>query len=244
MVQASVVEEQLRRIGANYRFWNRAELNELPKILFEREVINHVVSGRYEGGFAILVSTDLRVILVDKKPFFLTLEDIRYERITDVEMNHRLLDATIRLGALTKNLSFTGYNPTKMREMTSYIQERVMQSRQSRNGLYQAPPPVAEQVELRGPLPIPEPLPTQLVAPPNQLLESSSSEPPLSASIIPQPSSPIQATNRQSGAIGQVAVMAADEEANPSPYEQLIQAPAKNPYRSPLIFRRRVSRFY
>lgn len=230
MVQASVVEEQLRRIGANFKFWNRPEINELPKILFEGEEINHVVNGRYEGGFAILVSTNLRVILIDKKPFFLTLEDIRYERIADVELNHRLLDATLRLGALTKDLKFTGYNPGKMRELTSYIQERVMESRQSRQ--------TGSQSQI-----------SQQFQPYQQ---------PVMGTV-----QPAQASEAQTEAIGQVAVTAAEEAI--SPYEQLINIitmpassqdvvepheslvatqPPTNPYRTPISFRRRVSRFY
>lgn len=252
MVQPNIVENQLRRIGANYRFWNKPELKELPKILFEHETINHLVSGRYEGGFAILVSTDLRVILIDKKPFFLTLEDIRYERIANVELNHRLLDATLRLGALTKNLSFTGYNPAKMREMTSYIQERVMESRQARQGGYQPTPLPTEQFESREPIPMPQPLMDQ----PALKVRPEA----LPAPAVAQTAVPAQATDMQTGAIGQVAVMSMDEAANPSPYERLIEvmsstvgpiqdeeaftAPPKNPYRSPFMFRRRVSRFY
>ena len=228
MVQPQIVKDQLRRIGVNYRFWNGPELRELPKILVEGEEINHVASGHYEGGFAILVSTNLRVLLIDKKPLFLTLEDVRYERITDVELNHRLLDATLRLGALTKNLTFTGYNPGKMRELTSYIQERVMESRQNHQAANQ----------------------TQL-----------------STSLVPGPShTPVQpsfihahATDEQRTAIGQVAVMSVEEEARPSAYQQLLQVITgstsaspyelhdpymKNPYRSHVTFRRRVSRFY
>lgn len=208
MVQPQIVEEQLRRIGANFKFWNKPELRELPKILFEGEEINHVVSGHYEGGFAILVSTNLRIILIDKKPLFLTLEDIRYERISDVELNHRLLDATLRLGALTKNLSFTGYNPARMRAMTLYIQERVMLSRQGRNEFVAG-------------------IASDAVTQPVRM--------PSTQALTVARSTRVEATNEQQEAIGQVALTASDS---------TIPASQLNPYRSPLMFKRRVSRFY
>lgn len=232
MVQPEVVEKQLRRIGINYRFWNKPELRELPKILLEGEEIHHIASGHYEGGFAVLVSTNLRVLLIDKKPFFLTLEDVRYERISDVELNHRLLDATLRLGALTKNLTFTGFNPSKMREMTSYIQECVMESRQN----HSAAAPYA-----------------------TDLSAASFNKPVIPRSPRPTTFVPAQPTDEQRSAIGQMAVMSADEVSKPSRYEQLLQiisaggnaspydVPTRhmqNPYRSPITFRRRVSRFY
>ncbi|HSX44385.1 MAG TPA: PH domain-containing protein [Candidatus Saccharimonadales bacterium] len=139
MVHTDEVNQQLRRIGANFRFWNRPEVRELPKILFESEQLHNVVGGRYEGGFAMLCATDRRVLLIDKKPLYLTLEDMRYDMISDVQFSHRLLDATIRLGAVTKMLTFTGYNPTKLRDLTNFVQQQVMHSRQHQSWSPDAP---------------------------------------------------------------------------------------------------------
>jgi hypothetical protein len=98
--------------------------------MFEGEELKHLVVGRYEGGFALLCATNHRVLLIDKKPFYLTIEDVRYDMIADVQFNHRLLDATLNLGTLHKSISFTAYNHAKLREFTGYVQERVMMYRQ------------------------------------------------------------------------------------------------------------------
>jgi hypothetical protein len=124
------VNEQLKRIGVNFQFIGRPELRELAHILFDNEQLQHIVRGRYDGGFAILVATNQRVLLVDKKPFYLTIDDMRYEMIADVEFNHRMLDATIRLGTMNKTLRFTAYNHVKLRQMTTFIQQQVMAFRQ------------------------------------------------------------------------------------------------------------------
>lgn len=139
MVQADEVSRQLKRLGARFQFWCRPEIRELPKILFEGEQLQHILIGRYEGGFALFCATNKRVLLIDKKPFYLTLEDIRYDMISDVQYNHRLIDATVRLGTVHKTISFTGYNHPKLRSFTSYIQEQVMIYRQQQNS---AQPPV------------------------------------------------------------------------------------------------------
>ncbi len=130
MVRTEDVEEQLKRVGANFQFFARPELRELPHILFDNERIEHVVRGRYEGGWAILCATDQRVLLVDKKPFYLTIEDMRYDMIADVEFNHRMLDATIRLGTVNKTLRFTAYSHASLRLISSFIQQQVMLLRQ------------------------------------------------------------------------------------------------------------------
>lgn len=137
MVRTEDVEKQLKRIGVNFQFFGRPELRELPRILFDGEQVEHVVRGRYEGGWAVLCATDHRVLLIDKKPFYLTLEDMRYDMVADVEYNHRMIDATIRLGTVNKTLRFTAYNHGKLRLITNYIQQRVMASRQQSSGLQQ-----------------------------------------------------------------------------------------------------------
>ncbi len=133
MVHRNEVSEQLKRLGVNFQFWCRPEIRELPNILFEGEQLQHVLIGRYEGGFALFCATDQRVLLVDKKPFYLTLEDIRYDMISDVQYNHRLIDATMRLGTVHKTISFTAYNHSKLRNFTSFIQQQVMFFRQQQN---------------------------------------------------------------------------------------------------------------
>lgn len=133
MIHKDEVGDQLKRLGVNFQFWCRPEIRELPNILFENEQLQHVLIGRYEGGFALFCATDRRVLLVDKKPFYLTLEDIRYDMISDVQYNHRLIDATVRLGTVHKTVAFKGYNHIKLRNFTSYIQEQVMFYRQQQN---------------------------------------------------------------------------------------------------------------
>jgi hypothetical protein len=133
MVHKDEVGGQLKRLGVSFQFWCRPEIRELPKILFEGEQLQHVLIGRYEGGFALFTATDRRVLLIDKKPFYLTLEDIRYDMISDVQYNHRLIDATVRLGTVHKTVSFTGYNHNKLRNFTAYIQQQVMFYRQQQD---------------------------------------------------------------------------------------------------------------
>lgn len=192
MVRTEEVELQLKRIGVNFQFLGRPELRELPHILFDEEQINHVVRGRYEGGWAVLCVTNQRVLLIDKKPFYLTIEDMRYDMIADVEFNHRLIDATIRLGTVNKTLRFTAYNHGTLRLVTSFIQQQVMNYRQRQS------------------VPQQQPLTQQLT-----------------------PSFQDMATDQL---IGQSAMQGL---AN-----SIATEPPMHPYNSPVIIRRRVSRFY
>lgn len=130
MVTHHEIQRQLKAIGAEFRWWGRAEVRELEHILVPGETIMYCLNGRYEGGFAMLCVTDQRVVLVDKKPMYLTLEDIRYDMVSEVDFSQRLLDANIVILTVGKKLSFVALKVQLLRKATAYIQNRIMEFRQ------------------------------------------------------------------------------------------------------------------
>lgn len=123
MVDKKIIEEQLKKIGFNHRGWGRTEVNELHNIILSDEEIYECVNGIYDGGFALLVATDVRVLLVDKKPLnYLTVEDLRFDMINELDYNHRLLGAYISISAGNKNLKFTSINQPRLRKLIGHVQ--------------------------------------------------------------------------------------------------------------------------
>ena len=126
MVDAKSVHAQLKRIKFNTNAWGRAEAKELPNILSPDEKIYECVNGIYDGGFAMLVATDIRVLLVDKKPLnYLTVEDLRFDMINQIDYNHRLMGASITINTGFKTLKFTSYNQTRLRKLINHVQDRM-----------------------------------------------------------------------------------------------------------------------
>jgi hypothetical protein len=130
MITLSALDEQLMRASCNFRFWGRGELRELRHILMDNETINFAVNGYYSGGFALLCVTNQRLLLVDHKPMYLSLEDIRYDMIAEIDYNYRLLNAAVRIFTPNKQFMFTSWSQHKLRELTNYTQQRVMEIRQ------------------------------------------------------------------------------------------------------------------
>ena len=130
MVTEDYIADQLRAINVDFHLWGKAEIRELQHILVPNERIMHCVKGRYEGGFAVLVATDRRLLLIDKKPFFLTLEDVRYDMISEIDYSHRLLEASVKLRTSSKALYFTSARNNRLRALTAYTQDRIMRSHQ------------------------------------------------------------------------------------------------------------------
>jgi hypothetical protein len=94
------------------------------------EKIAQAVNGSYEGGFAMLCVTNYRVLLIDRKPMLLTIEDIRYDMIAEVDYHNRLLGASIRVFTPIRNLVFGSWSTARLRKCVNYIQQRVMELRQ------------------------------------------------------------------------------------------------------------------
>ena len=130
MVTRESIEEQLKEIGFNYRGWGRTEISELPHIILPDEEIYECVNGFYEGGFAMLVATDVRVILIDKKPLrYLTVEDLRFDMISEIDYSRRLLAAQISISTGTKNLRFISINQPKLRKLIGHVQHCMAENK-------------------------------------------------------------------------------------------------------------------
>jgi hypothetical protein len=68
-------------------------------------------------------------LLIDKKPFYLTVEDVRYDMVSEVDFSHRLLNATVSICTVNKKVIFTSYHNNHLRALTAYLQDKVMETR-------------------------------------------------------------------------------------------------------------------
>ncbi len=129
MVNAKSVTQQLRQIGSDYAVWGRSEIRELASILIEDEKIMQAVNGYYDGGFALICTTNYRVLIIDKKPFTLTVEDLRYDMIVEVDFSSRFFTSILHIFTPMRTLIFTSWSMGKLRKSMDYIQQRVMELR-------------------------------------------------------------------------------------------------------------------
>lgn len=129
MVTLAAIDEQLKQASCPIRGWGRSEVRELCEILLPGETIYAAVNGQYDAGFGLLVTTDFRVLLVDQKPKYLTLKDIRFDMITELDFAARLMDSTIRIYTPNREIRFTSFNATRLRKLFKHTQHKVMELR-------------------------------------------------------------------------------------------------------------------
>src|SRR5438046_600655 len=107
MIHPSIIEARLRELDFKASRWFRAEIHELQHLLMDEEKIISLACGRYFGSFALLVATDLRLLLIDKRTFFMTVEDTRYDMISEIDFNSQVYSANMTVHTLNKTHKFT-----------------------------------------------------------------------------------------------------------------------------------------
>jgi hypothetical protein len=147
MVHISVIEARLSQLGFKASMLFKPEIRELQHILMDNEKIVGCVAGRYFGGFALLVATENRILLIDKKIPYLSIEDIRYDMVSEIDYSARMFDSTMTIFTMNKQHKFTTWkHKHHLRNMTTYAQRRVMEIRQYQQQgpqeVYQGPAPV------------------------------------------------------------------------------------------------------
>lgn len=131
MIEYKTLEKQLKKINFNPNGWGRSEVRELCNILLPDEEVEECVNGYYEAGFALLVATKHRVLLVDKKPLnYLTVEDIRFDMISEFDYSHRIIGAHASISSGYKTLEFTSLNQPRLRSLLTYVQTRMTEMKQ------------------------------------------------------------------------------------------------------------------
>lgn len=132
MANTKSIYDQLKKLNFNITFWNRGEVRELEHILHEGEDISECVTGFYEGGIALLVATEMRLLLIDKKPFFyLNVEDLRFDMINEIDYNHRMMGANITISTGGKTLEFKSYNQQRLRHLITLVQQHMSSNKKS-----------------------------------------------------------------------------------------------------------------
>jgi hypothetical protein len=125
MVAKKSLTHQLSSIGYRFRLFGRTEIEQLRHLLEPGETVVQCVYGYYQGGSGLLVATDRRVLLIDKRPFYLYIEDHNYEIVTHVDFASRMLEGVLYFQAGMKRFVFRSVSDARLSKLCEYIQEKI-----------------------------------------------------------------------------------------------------------------------
>ena len=125
MVAKKTFDGKLQQIDHKFRMFGRTEFKHLRRILDPGEKITQSVYGHYQGGSGLLAATDKRVILIDKRPFYLYVEDHSYDSVSSVDFVSRMLQGVLYFQAGAKRIIFTSVYDARLLNLQTYVQGKI-----------------------------------------------------------------------------------------------------------------------
>jgi hypothetical protein len=130
MRELQLVKARLRDLGIGTYQQNKPEVRELARILRPTEEIEAVAFGWYAAGFAMLVCTSERFLMVDKYPMDLKIDDIPYFMVAGTETNLGLYWGKLRVFTRPKNFDFWHIQNPQARQMSEYLDAKLSERQQ------------------------------------------------------------------------------------------------------------------
>ena len=126
------VTEELKKAGISPLALYRLTSAHVPRIVHEDERIEAAVYGRKkesEGIFGIiegmLIATDRRIIFIDYRPGFTTMDDISYDVVAGVNLSTALFTASVTLYTRIANYHLSHVSLKSAQRFTDFIENRI-----------------------------------------------------------------------------------------------------------------------
>jgi len=128
------------------QFFGRKEIKELPNILATSETIDNLVSGIYNGGFGLLVSTNRRLIFIDKGLVYgLKVEDFPLDKITSIQYETGLMFGEIKIHTSANIAKIEQVEKKTAQNFAEFIRDKLSQPKESVPNVSQ--PDILGQIE-------------------------------------------------------------------------------------------------
>lgn len=102
-----LVRQQLRDVGLSSLDLMKPETHSIAKLLHKNEKILGAMVGYLEnGGSALLVATNLRVVCLNQIPLFTNMDEMKYDAINAVSTDSGRWSATVTLHTDIKDFTF------------------------------------------------------------------------------------------------------------------------------------------
>lgn len=151
------IKEKIRNLNLSNTsiFLGRKEINELPKILADNENVNNIVQGTYNNGNGILVSTDRRLIFIDKGLLYgLKVEDFPHDKISSIQYETGLLLGKIKIHTSGNIALIDNVEKSSARQFAEFVRNFISQPKQQEQIYVQtnSEPTILDQLEKLGKL--------------------------------------------------------------------------------------------
>lgn len=128
------IKKELEAAGVLHRRIHPFTNNYLPRVIHDDEHIMAAVFGRRkesEGFFGfvegMLVATDKRVIFLDHRPGYTTMDEVAYDKVSGVNISTTLLYSSIILYTKVLNYKISFANYKAAQQFADHIESKIVQ---------------------------------------------------------------------------------------------------------------------
>lgn len=138
-VRTEEIRNRIQSLGAGWFNMRLPETHVLPYVVRPNETIQGIVYGRYkqDGGKVIgrgaLVSTDRRVLLIDKKPLFVKNEEIAYGAISGVTYSRVGIMGMVTLHSKMGDVKLRTFNQKCAKSLVEAVEVQIFKAMEARN---------------------------------------------------------------------------------------------------------------
>lgn len=128
------IKAEIRKLNLSNAsaYLGRREINELPAILSNTEKINNIVQGTYDKGNGILVSTDRRLIFIDKGLIFgLKVEDFPHDRISSIQYETGIILGTIKIHTSGNIAKIDNVEKASARQFCEFVRDFISRPKET-----------------------------------------------------------------------------------------------------------------
>jgi len=121
------IQLQLAELGATRSQLKQREVLELPKVLFETEIVKAFVIGFYDGGYGMMVATDLRLLFIDVMPFGrVKVDDVPYNMVGSTALQLGMLFGTVTVFARANTYKFWWLKKDNAVDFNDYLEAQML----------------------------------------------------------------------------------------------------------------------
>lgn len=122
------IKQQIQelKLGGVSNYLGRREINELPSILAPTEYIDNIAQGTYNNGQGILVSTNRRLLFVDKGMLYgLKVEDFPLDKVTSIQYETGLLFGEIKIHTSGNIAKIDNVEKASARSFAEFVRNKL-----------------------------------------------------------------------------------------------------------------------
>ena len=126
MATLEEVENLVKNLPNGALFCNGKEIKELPNILWEDEVVEALIGGKYNNARGVLVASNKRLLFIDKGLMWgLKVEDFPYDKISSIQYSKGLLLGKITIFTYGNNATIENTDKQYCAEFCEKVRARI-----------------------------------------------------------------------------------------------------------------------